>query len=101
KVPFVLLSREFAAEDITIEFTNALPILSWNNDRRMISKNYLGHNRSSSSASIAYFVFIAKTFGCGPARHIFFNVCDCSSRHDPSLLHRSSGLDRHGPLKEQ
>jgi hypothetical protein len=41
EVPFVLLFRDFAAEDITIKFTNAVPILSRNYDRRMISKcNY-------------------------------------------------------------
>src|SRR6516225_3427056 len=54
EVPVVLLFRNCAAEDITIKLTNAVPVLTGNYDRRMVSENYLCHDRSFSSASVRF-----------------------------------------------
>lgn len=41
EVPFGFCFGDFAAEDITIKVANAVPILSRNNDRRMITEYHL------------------------------------------------------------
>src|SRR5438046_10746138 len=41
EVPFVLLFRDFATEDVTIKFPDAVPILSRNYTRRMVSTNHI------------------------------------------------------------
>ena len=47
---FIVFLHDFASEDIAIEFTNAVPILPRNYNRRMVSKNYRCHGFSFSNA---------------------------------------------------